>query len=155
MTKNLPVDCYVLDLACGDNRLVNSLPKGRGTGVDISNYGNCADLVLPSFENLPFSTGSVGAVTVLAAINYFDDPKASLLEIHRVLAPQGVLIVTQLNPQLSKVWHLIRDRKLKRTAYSEEHLKRLCRRTNFEMAFKKTFMFGLNNLYCFRKSKGL
>ncbi|MCK6439729.1 MAG: class I SAM-dependent methyltransferase [Planctomycetes bacterium] len=133
-----------VDLACGDNRLVRTL--GFGTGVDIKNHGN-ADIVHPDFTHLPFADGSVNTVTILAAINYFDNPEAALRDIRRILSHDGVLILTQLSKTLSGFWHVFRDRSLPRIAFSSRELKALIDATGLEVRAKRRFMLGVNTLY--------
>jgi SAM-dependent methyltransferase len=138
----------LVDLACGDNRLVKFL--GFGTGVDIENYGG-ADIVCPNFAQLPFESNSIDSVTILAAINYFENPKQVLKEIDRILSPKGVLVVTQLDRRVSKLWHKLRDRGLPRIAYSEQQLQSILEGTGLEIKTKVSFMFGLNRIFLIRK----
>lgn len=140
----------VIDLACGDNRLLKDFPNG--TGVDIFNYGNQADLVLKNFESLPFESESVDFVTILAAFNYFDNPVACLKEIKRVLKPDGKILITQLDHNLFKAWHKLRDRKLKRTAYSEEVISDYAKSAGMTIDKINSFMFGVNKVYILKKS---
>lgn len=142
----------LVDLACGDNRLTSKL--GFGTGVDITDYGR-ADLVCPDFSNLPFESATVTTVTILAALNYFDEPIKVLQEISRILQPDGVLIVTFLNKNVSSFWHQIRDRGLPRVAYSERELTALLSQTDLKIAAKHHFMLGLNCIYLIRKNGGV
>lgn len=133
----------LVDLACGDNRLVRHL--GYGTGIDVTDFG--ADLVLESFSQLPFADASVGNVTILAALNYFDNPVAVLREVSRILQDDGVLVVTQLRKPLSAIWHRLRDRGLPRIAYSGSELASLLASTPLHIHSRRTFMFGLNQAF--------
>ncbi|HEY8270121.1 MAG TPA: methyltransferase domain-containing protein [Pseudobdellovibrionaceae bacterium] len=146
--KHLPEGTF-LDLACGDNRLVKKL--GRGIGIDISNYGGSADMVLPDFSKLPFEKNSINAVTVLAAFNYFDQPVSVLKEIRRVLSDDGCLIITQLDHRISKAWHQLRDRGLVRTAYSDQQLQEMFTAADLRIDVKERFMLGLNKVFVVRK----
>lgn len=138
----------LLDIACGDNHLVRSF--GSGIGIDIFNYKN-VDIVLPNFLDLPFESSSIDNVTILAAINYFDQPLEVLKEIHRIMRDDGKLIVTQLYKPLSTVWHQFRDKQLPRPAYSESELTTLLTRANLKITQKSSFMLGANQLYIIRK----
>lgn len=139
----------VIDLACGDNRLIRRL--GFGVGVDIKDYGR-VDLVEKDFSCLPFQDGSIDTVTILAALNYFDDVDAVLVEIHRLLKNEGRLIITFLNKRVSSLWHLFRDRGLPTVAFSREELSSYLHKAGFEIAATHPFMLGLNRIYIIKKS---
>src|SRR4051812_17216302 len=86
----------LVDLACGDNRLVRRL--GFGEGIDCQAFNN-VDLVLNDFSRLPYESQSIDTVAILAALNYLHDPKSVIVEVLRVLKPQGKLIISMLNPR--------------------------------------------------------
>ena len=134
----------LVDLACGDNRLVRRL--GRGVGVDVQDFAN-VDEVCPDFSKLPFDDNSVATVTIMAALNYFDEPKAVMKELHRILAPDGVIVITLLNKRVSHWWHKLRDRGLKRIAYSESEVRDILDGTGLCLIKKHAFMLGLNWVY--------
>jgi SAM-dependent methyltransferase len=126
----------LMDLACGDNRLVRKY--GSGTGVDITNYHNvnvlCND----------FST--------LAALNYFENPREVLSEISRVLKPDGTLLVTFLNQDVSRLWHSVKERRsTPRPAFNEDELTDCVKAANMRIVQKKAFMFGVNTIYFIKK----
>lgn len=138
----------LVDLACGDNRLVRHL--GFGKGVDIKDYGD-VDIVHADFTRLPFEDGSVDTVTILAALNYFDNPEATLRDIRRILKEDGVLIVTFLKKTVSTIWHKLRDRGLPRVAFSESELTALAKAAGLRITKKSHFMLGLNCVYVLEK----
>ena len=150
MVKRLldPARKQLVDLACGDNRLVSRL--GFGIGVDILDYGN-VDLVATNFEQLPLPSSSVDYVTIIAALNYFENPSGVLKEVSRIMRSDGVLLVTLLDARVSRLWHKLRDRRLKRTAYSKEELVELLSASGLVVASATKFMFGLNNIYLIKK----
>lgn len=57
-----------LDVACGDNRLVRSLPGG--IGVDVVDYGNGAEIV-KRLDKLPFVDGRAELLTMLDGLPLF------------------------------------------------------------------------------------
>ena len=61
-----------LDIACGDNFLARQLLDG-GTGVDVVDHGD-ADVIVEDFSNLPFDAQQFRSVSIVASLNYFDDP---------------------------------------------------------------------------------
>lgn len=98
----------VLDLACGTGELaqliLNKNPQQQITGVDISEamlaiakqkllaYTN-VNLHHAAATELPCSDRSFDLVICANAWHYFSDPKAVLLEIRRVLKPEGKVII--------------------------------------------------------------
>lgn len=140
----------LMDLACGDNRLVAR--NGSGVGVDIVNYTN-VDVVCPDFSRLPFRDDEFDTVTILAALNYFDRPEAVLCEVRRVLKPDGTLLVTFLNKTLSRWWHLVKERHTTpRPAFDEAELTACLRAAKLRVAAKKSFMLGAKTIYFIKTS---
>jgi SAM-dependent methyltransferase len=135
----------LLDLACGDNRLVRKY--GAGTGVDIVPYQN-VDVVCHDFSRLPFRDDEFDTITILAALNYFDDPGKVLREVRRIMKPDGTLLVTFLNRQVSKIWHRFRERDITpRPAFSEAELTSCVQSADMRIVQKRKFMFGVNVIY--------
>jgi ubiquinone/menaquinone biosynthesis C-methylase UbiE len=95
----------ILDIACGtgelEKLLLNSYPQLQIIGVDISeNMLEMARSKLPNLEfikaeaiALPFDTSSFDLAITASAFHYFDRPDLALTEIHRVLKPNGKLII--------------------------------------------------------------
>jgi len=139
----------LMDLACGDNRLVRKY--GSGTGVDITNYGN-VDVLCSDFSSLPFAGGEFDTVTILAALNYFEDPGGVVREIGRVLKSDGTLLVTFLNQEVSRIWHTVKEKHTTpRPAFSEAELALYLQGAHLRVIEKKTFMLGLNTIYFIKK----
>ena len=139
----------LMDLACGDNRLVRKL--GSGIGVDIRDYGN-VDVLCNDFSNLPFAANEFDTVTILAALNYFEHPEAVLGEISRILTPEGNLLVTFLKQDVSRIWHRFCERSITpRPAFNEAELTDCVKAAHMRIVQKKTFMLGLNTIYFIRK----
>ncbi len=139
----------LMDLACGDNRLVRKY--GAGTGVDITNYHN-VDVLCNDFSNLPFAGNEFDTVTILAALNYFENPGAVLREINRILKPEGTLLVTFLNQEVSRIWHSFWERSITpRPAFNEAELIDCVEAAHMRIVQKKTFMFGLNKIYFIKR----
>lgn len=100
----------VLDVATGTGRLPLSLLhtqfRGQIVGLDLSlemlrlaqrkllPYGDRVGLIWQGAEHLPFGDGLFDAVTCLEALEFFPHPAESLAEMVRVLAPGGVLFIT-------------------------------------------------------------
>lgn len=58
------------------------------------------DLTLRDRPNLPYADGSLDRVILSLVLPYLDDPHALLEEVHRVLRPGGVLVVSTLRPDV-------------------------------------------------------
>jgi SAM-dependent methyltransferase len=97
----------ILDLSCGPGLFTRALaaaaPGAAVVGLDISRamlevaatrargYTNVV-LVRADGHKLPFADGSFTGVNNAAALHAYDDAEQVLREVHRVLAPGGVLV---------------------------------------------------------------
>lgn len=133
-----------LDIACGDNLLARSI--AGGVGVDVINHGQ-ADLLTSDYAHLPFANHTFQIITIVASLNYFDDPLAVFVECHRVLKPSGKLIITMLDPMIGQLWHLIREPWAKDPGISSAQIKMLAAESYFRLVKHSRFMLGLNNFY--------
>lgn len=139
------VSGHLMDLACGDNRLVRR--NRSGVGVDIVEYPN-VDFVCRDLSRLPFADDHFDTVTILAALNYFEDPHSVLHEVRRILKPDGTLLLTFPNKTLSRFWHMLKERKTTpRPAFDESELTTCLRAAKLRIAAKKSFMLGANTIY--------
>ena len=137
-----------LDIGCGDNRLVQM--AGTGIGIDIMDYGK-ADIIVKDFSALPFQSGSFNSIAIVGSLNYFDAPEPVLFECERVLAQDGKLIITMIDPGIGRVWHHIREPWAKQPGFKLDQLIGFTQKTGFPSNHRSRFMLGLNNLYVFRK----
>ncbi len=137
-----------LDIACGDNILVRKI--GGGFGIDVVNYGS-ADVLVRDFNELPFKTGSFNSVSIVASLNYFEQPQKVLSESARVLKPGGAVILTLIDPLVGRLWHMLRESWAKYPGFSYRQLKNLSQGIGLTLARKTRFMLGMNNLYIFTK----
>jgi ubiquinone/menaquinone biosynthesis C-methylase UbiE/uncharacterized protein YbaR (Trm112 family) len=100
----------ILDVATGTGRLPQALLRehfgGRLIGLDLSRgmlrqaraklrpYGEQVSLVWQDAGHLPFDDDTFAAVTCLESLEFLPRPLEALAEMVRVLAPGGVLFVT-------------------------------------------------------------
>jgi ubiquinone/menaquinone biosynthesis C-methylase UbiE len=100
----------VLDVATGTGRLPMALLRdrfaGRIVGLDLSlgmlrqahrklqPYGDQVRLIWQDASHLPFDDGAFDAVTCLESLEFLPQPLEALDEMVRVLAPGGVLFLT-------------------------------------------------------------
>lgn len=99
----------VLEVACGAGGGLGALANSARTmaGLDFSasvlpyvqaQYGRRFPLVQGDARALPFDNDSFDAILCFEAIYYLDDTGRFLHEGRRVLAPEGVLLLCQSNP---------------------------------------------------------
>jgi ubiquinone/menaquinone biosynthesis C-methylase UbiE len=120
-------------------------------GVDVAPYED-VDVVCRDLSRLPFPDGHFGTVTILAALNYFDDPDAVLREVRRILSPDGTLLVTFLNKTGSRLWHSIRERRITpRPSFDRVELMTCLRAANLRIVDECSFMLGLNTIYFIKR----
>lgn len=135
----------LLDLACGDNRVVRA--HGSGVGVDIVGYQH-VDVVCRDLSRLPFRDGGFDTVTIVAALNYFDDPVAVLREVRRLLEPGGTLLIALLNKRVSRLWHRFRERSITpRPTLDAVELAACLEAAGLRVVDRRSFMLGLNIIY--------
>jgi len=94
----------VLDVGCGNGRLINSLKQKnliKAYGIDISSqminecrerYRNI-DFQVSNGERLPFNDNSFDTVIICCVLHHLNNPQGFFLEAHRVLKTGGTLIV--------------------------------------------------------------
>ncbi len=141
---------HVVDLGCGDNFLLSQY-DGKGTGVDITDYGN-TDLVLENFNSLPIDNDSIDTVTIVGSLNYFEEPISVLTEVRRILKDDGQLVITMPNSVIMKVWHKIREKWAFKSGYSYGELKQLMQKSGLKIEKHQAFLFGLNFVYVIKKA---
>jgi len=104
--RNLPPG-KVLDVGCGPGVLVSGLlEQGHEVwGVDFAPamIEQCraafkgeprAHFAVGAIEALDFDDDSFDAITCLGVVEYLDDDRAALRELHRVLRPGGLAVIT-------------------------------------------------------------
>jgi demethylmenaquinone methyltransferase/2-methoxy-6-polyprenyl-1,4-benzoquinol methylase len=90
----------VIEVGGGTGRVARTvgatvIDPARGMLRQARNDG--LETVQASATHLPHPTGSVDAVIVVDALHHFPDPQRCLEEMARVLAPGGVLVVTEFD----------------------------------------------------------
>ena len=97
----------VLDVACGTGALLLPLlvkyPNTSLIGIDLTpemlevahrKLSERVSLVCAKAECLPFAAQYFDLVVSANSFHYFRDPRGALSEFHRVLAPFGILVIT-------------------------------------------------------------
>ena len=148
----------LLDLGCGDNKLVRRYENG--VGVDVHPWRG-ADLVVPDSSSLQWEAETFDTITIIAALNHMPNRAAVLRECRRVLRADGQMVVTMLTPRTSRIWHWLRGQ---RDADQRERGMKpgevygflpgeiidLFASSGFTLASQKRFMCGLNRVYVFK-----
>lgn len=143
------IEAPFLDIACGDNRLVKR--NSGGIGIDVLNYGS-ANVIVRSFCLLPFRRGAFQTITIIASLNYFEEPQQVLSECERVLKTGGRLVLTLLNPLIGRLWHSLREKWVLSPGFTYGEVETFLSGTRFHLTRRTKFMLGMNNLYIFTKS---
>lgn len=101
VTSHIPSNARVLDIGCGRSAafLKAIAPKIQyGVGVDFKveplKTHNIEAVQILLGEKLPFEDNSFTVVTMLAVLEHIEYEKEILQEIHRVLQPNGKLVLT-------------------------------------------------------------
>lgn len=97
----------VLDLGCGDGALLSTLSEQSrmAIGVDLSEAGLVlaqrhlprSPLIKSDVVFMPFKAGVFGLVLCADVIEHVADPLRLLSEVHRVLKPKGVFVLSTPN----------------------------------------------------------
>jgi ubiquinone/menaquinone biosynthesis C-methylase UbiE len=112
-------DLHILDLGCGEGRFMTRLqdrhPSWTVTGVDpISPTVPRSAIVQGTATQIPFPNASFDGVYAIIALQHVSNVEASLVEVKRVLRPDGIFIVFERNlvslRGIAKPWHEVRGR---------------------------------------------
>ena len=125
----------LLDVATGTGRVPLALVRnrfaltgGQIVGLDLSlgmlqqardklgDYGERVSFVWEDASRLPFDDGAFDAVTSLEALEFLPSPREALTEMVRVLAPGGVLMVTN---RVGRAARLLPGRTFSREAFQQ------------------------------------
>jgi SAM-dependent methyltransferase len=98
----LPPGARLLDAGCGSGRMLDELSRfGSAAGVDVSSSAVAAargrghsDIRVGSIEQLPYPDGTFDLVTCLDVLEHTPDGERTLVELKRVTAPGGHLLLT-------------------------------------------------------------
>ncbi len=98
----LPARARILDAGCGSGRNMIELARhGTVTGVELSPTSvalargrGVGEVIEGSLLETPFESGSFDFAASLDVIEHLQDDLAALLELRRVIAPGGALLVT-------------------------------------------------------------
>jgi len=157
--KYISADMKCLDIGCGwGNMLVKKhrMRGGYGIGIDVYPW-EAADLIIEDSSNLPLEDSSFDCVTFIACLNHIPNKVSVLKEASRVLNNDGIIIITNLTPLISAIWHFVAywDKDKNRHCMKEgevfgltdKKLSSLLRESGLMIVERERFSWALNNLY--------
>ena len=157
----------VADFGCGRSAplLHTLLVKGiarKATGVDLDPDFSTATNLLTFFKTdlnkpLPLRDCSFDAALSLATLEHLDEPDLHLHEIHRILKPDGILLLTTPSPRGKPVLEFLafrlkvidrREIEDHRQYFNSPMLESALQRAGFMRSAinARTFQFGMNNI---------
>jgi SAM-dependent methyltransferase len=151
----------VLDVACGDNTLVQSWLRPRGHRcVGLDKLRKDPDVVGDA-SWLPFRPGAFDSVAIVAAINHVPrrQREQCLVDVRRVLRRNGTLVVTMIGPFIGRLCHAltwwdpwpVHDRAEEDQGLRAGEVTTLAQAAGFQLVRKERFLYGLNTAFLFRK----
>lgn len=150
----------VLDIGCGANLLVKAYRQrgGSGVGVDVFPWPG-VDQIVEDTAKLDFPDASFDTVTFVSCLNHIPNRRDVLVEAHRLLKPYGRVVLTNLSPGISRIWHRWafwdedqHERGMKPGevwGFDHKELVALLRDTGFALSATHRFSWGLNRVYVF------
>ena len=149
----------LLDVGCGNNRLVKKY--GNGIGVDVYPWDGI-DLLINDSSSLPFNDNEFDTITIVAALNHIPNRITCLKEVNRVLSNDGKIVITMITPRISKIWHRIiyrwdsdqHERGMTEGevwGFTVEQIHKLLELSGFQVIKHEHFMFYLNHIYIGKK----
>lgn len=150
----------LLDIGCGTNELVLRYRRegGEGVGADVYGWPN-VDLVVADSSRLPYPDASFDTISFVACLNHIPNRHDVLLEARRLLKPGGRVVLTNLSPGISRIWHRWAfwdaDQHERGMAEGEvwgfghEEVVRLLDVAGFSLASVHPFSWHLNRAYVF------
>jgi SAM-dependent methyltransferase len=153
-----------LDIGCGENGFIRKYKKGggKGIGVDVYDWGE-QDLLVKDTSKLPFDDNSFDTVTFIASFNHIPNRDDVLIEVMRIIKNDGLLVISNLTPFISLIWHGIskiwdRDQ-IERGmidgevyGFKSNELIEMVEKKGFVFVKRLKFSWGLNSLFIFNKN---
>ena len=152
----------LLDIGCGANRLsMEYRAQGKeGVGVDVYNWDN-VDLIVEDTSSIPFEDACFDTITFVACLNHIPNRAEVLTEACRLLAPHGRILITNLTPFISKIWHAYaywdddqHERGMSEGevfGFTSQELINLLKENGLTIVARKKFSWALNELFICEK----
>ena len=129
----------VLDIGCRQGGLRKYLPPSvRYQGIDITPEFSGPDILIQDISGgIPFPDASFDYVFCIEVLEHVPNPFQAMSEIHRVLRPLGVLVVSVPNPYHMKeiIWNVFRipDRQGHIYAWTRQAMTKLADMNGFRL----------------------
>lgn len=163
----IPAGARVLDVGCHEGELFRQLADRIGAGVGVDPLLE-EPISAPGYRLLPgaFPDALVAegerfdAITLLAVFEHIpaDEQKAMVDELYNHLEPDGVVVITVPAPFVDNILAVLRALRLIHGMSLEEHygfepaqVPALFADGGFDFEASRTFQFGLNHLFVFRR----
>jgi SAM-dependent methyltransferase len=136
---HVPPGAAVLDIGARDGGLKRYLPTDvRYQGIDITPEFAAPDILIRDISSgIPFPDRSFDFTFCIEVLEHVPNPFGTLSEIHRVLRPGGVLILSVPNPYHVKeiIWNLFRipDRQGHMYGWTRQTMTRLGEMNGFRL----------------------
>lgn len=163
--EELPSDGSLLDVGCGspskgmeDGAFLDYV--GRGEGLDIEHRNIKHKFTKGIITKLPFQDESFDVVTALEVLEHVEECYKAFVEVHRVLKPNGVFIMsTPNNNILFRVFWELWEHSSWGNKWEDKHVNAhtkdewlvLIKRTEFFEVEKVRTLWGFNVLFKLRK----
>jgi SAM-dependent methyltransferase len=161
----IPSGASVLDIGCHQGELFDSLSDQIGPSVGLDplaprRVGSRHRLFPEPFRApAPFSDGTFDAVVMLATLEHIRDKAPLAQECHRLLRPEGRVVITVPSRRVDGIVALLCLLGLADGMSLDEHhgfdprdTTDLFTRQGFRLECHHCFQFGLNHLFVFRKT---
>ncbi len=152
----------LLDIGCGNNRMVKSYRRmgGDGVGVDVHPWDKSV-LLVEDASKLPFVPEVFDTITFVACINHIPNRLETLRAARSLLRGHGRVVLTNLHPFISRIWHKwafwdedqntrgMKDGEV--WGFTEKNLTKLLDAAGLRVIRRETFSWGLNQMYICEK----
>ena len=106
MLSRIDTESRVLDNGCGIGLLFDSLSPSNVVGIDISREmlrhaaAQSDQLILGNSQDLPLKDGSFDVAFCRSLLHHLPDAASAVREMHRVLRPQGEMVIVDTNSSI-------------------------------------------------------
>jgi len=106
---------FILDDGCGDGHFIARLQEKKVVGLDLSiirlkrarKLAREASLVRGDSQNLPFKENSFDCILCCDILEHLPNPDRAVLDLLRVLRPQGRAIISTPNEMIWRIGRLL------------------------------------------------